>query len=311
MKSCFRNMICVLFVFFVYVPNAQASCDTTTGDIIEFNVSAGPVKDNGRVGDQCQDIPDAYEITFYKMALCTENPSPSATIGGTPNFTSCSYIYNGPALVHEIEYPASSPLDISPFTIPPGTYPYLVATFSSKLGLKNTVTFNNTVVGSGASSGTTCWTSGGVTSFANEAVLTAHGQTLGGAVNTITCGAAAAAAPVYNFEIFTHFVGDDCATSFSADSNFANGSNTETALGGGIFTARLLKNNGTYADRCLNSARMLWVINNTTPVVVTPTSKYSIQFKLTDSVSIDFDSGTSQIVKMGNDPIQAIFTATE
>ena len=41
-------------------------------------VSAGaPVQDVGDAfGDSCNDVPDVYQIGFYRMSLCSENPDP-------------------------------------------------------------------------------------------------------------------------------------------------------------------------------------------------------------------------------------------
>ena len=59
-------------------------------------------------------------------------------------------------------------------------------------------------------------------------------------------------------------------------------------LGTGLTTGRLLQNDGeTNATDCTNSAKLLWVIELTNPVTITPTSQITMFFKTTDSVSID------------------------
>jgi hypothetical protein len=310
--SALVGLTVAVATYFLFDSTADATCDKTTGSIVDYTPGATQVRNDGTPGDSCQDIPDAYQITFSKIGVCTANPSPTAAIGGSPDYASCKFIYDGTPLVHEINFPNAQPLLIPPFTIPPNTYPFFVLTFSSELGIKNTITFDQNVTARPGSTGPTCWTSGGRTSYNNESVTTIHGQTLAGNTPTMDCGLESAASPVFNTEVFPLFGGDtDCATDFMSDARFSNGSVSEAGIGGGTFAARLLKTGGQYADRCTNSAQILWVITFPTPKVVSPTSTYQLAFKLTDSVSIDFDSGTGNIIKVGNDPIQAIFTVTD
>jgi len=201
-------------------------------------------------------------------------------------------------------------LSIPPFNIEAGSYGFLVAVLSNKLGMKHTATFDNNVSGTGTSSGTSCWTSGGSTTFHNEVVTTPHGTTTTG--KTIECGTAAAAAPVFNFEIFTHFQGAaDSCTDFDTTGEFVNGGFSEALFNsGGTTFARVLTRNQGYASNCGNAAKLAWVVSQNTPFVVTPVSRFQLEFKLTDAVSIDMD-GAGGIVKMGNDPIQALLTVFE
>jgi hypothetical protein len=304
-------LFATVFYFCALTDQANASCDKVGGVITYNGAAANPVNDDGVAGDQCSDVPSAYKIKFFKIGLCESDPGAGAALGGTPDFSSCAFIYDGVGLDHEIEVPGRKSFPTgSGISIPTGEYGYLVALFSNKLGLKNTVTFDAAVTGKGGASGTTCWTSSGITSFMNEVIVTPHGTTLGATIKTITCGNAGTENPVYNYEIFTHFGGAaDACTDFDTDGEFANGSDSSASIGGGgdTFSVRLIQNDGTYADRCTNSEQMLWVINST-KYKVTPTSTYSLEFKLTDSVSIDFDNTTGNIMKMGNDPIQAIFS---
>jgi len=288
-----------------------ASCEKV-GTAIVFNGGSNPVNENGSPSDQCGDIPDVYLVTFFKIGLCRSNPAAGAIVGGSPDFSSCSFIYNGGALNHEITVPATTALATGQFSITPGVYPFMVATFSNKLGIKNTITFNNDVQGLGGTSGPACWTSGGLTTFHNEVFSTAHGlATIG---KTIECGAVEAAAPEFNFEVLTHFDGpnDSCIDFTAGDgAEFDNGGFFQPASGGfDETTARVLKSDGSYADGCSNSARMLWVMKLASPASISPTSQFRLDFKLTDSVSIDFDSSDASIVKMGNDPFQMRFSAT-
>jgi hypothetical protein len=307
-NSLFSAFLVLLFLLFL-PSGAEASCTKVAGEIL-FAGGANPVQENGVAGDQCSDIPDAYLVTFNKLGVCKANPLEGAAAFGSPDFSSCQFMYDGPDLITEIRVPNLTSLSIPPFTIKPGSYGFLVAVLSNKMGMKHTATFDNNVSGTGTSSGTSCWTSGGSTTFHNEVVTTPHGTTTTG--KTIECGTAAAAAPVFNFEIFTHFQGaaDNC-TDFDTTGEFVNGGFSEALFNsGGTTFARVLTRNQGYASNCSNSAKLAWVVSQNTPFVVTPVSRFQLEFKLTDAVSIDMD-GAGGIVKMGNDPIQALLTVFE
>jgi hypothetical protein len=307
-NSLFSAFLVLLFLLFL-PSGAEASCTKVAGEIL-FAGGANPVQENGVANDQCSDIPDAYLVTFNKLGVCKANPLEGAAAFGSPDFSSCQFMYNGPDLITEIRHPNLTSLSIPPFTIEAGSYGFLVAVLSNKMGMKHTATFDNNVSGTGTSSGTSCWTSGGSTTFHNEVVTTPHGTTTTG--KTIECGTAAAAAPVFNFEIFTHFQGaaDNC-TDFDTTGEFVNGGFSEALFNsGGTTFARVLTRNQGYASNCSNSAKLAWVVSQNTPFVVTPVSRFQLEFKLTDAVSIDMD-GAGGIVKMGNDPIQALLTVFE
>lgn len=300
----------LVLLFLLFVPSgAEAVCTKVAGEIV-FAGGANPVQENGIASDQCNDIPDAYLVTFNKLGVCRANPLADAAPFGGPDFSSCQFMYDGPDLITEIRHPNLTSLNIPPFTIAPGSYGFLVAVLSNRLGMKHTATFDNNVSGTGASSGPVCWTSGGSTTFHNEVVTTPHGTTTTG--KTIECGTAAAAAPVFNFEIFTHFQGAaDSCTDFDTVAEFANGGFSEALFNsGGTTFARVLTANQAYASNCGNAAKLAWVVSQNTPFVVTPVSRFQLEFKLTNAVSIDMD-GVGGIVKMGNDPIQALLTVFE
>lgn len=307
----------ILLLFFVCLGpiEAEASCDKSSPGVIDFTAGAGagrtPVGESGTASDQCSDIPDEYLVTFNKIGICKEDPLSGAALFGTPNFTTCEFIYDGPDNDVIIRHPNFSSLSVPAFSIPAGTYNFLAAVISNKLGMKNTVTFDDNVSGT-TGTGTTCWTSGGTSSSFNEAVTTPHGTTLAGNVSQITCGTAAAAAPVFNFEVIPFFNGDDCASDFNGNADFDNGGFSENVFdGSGVITARVTTGNLGFATDCASASKMVWIVAAETPYVVSPSSTFTLEFKLTDSVSVDFDSGSDQIMKMGNDPIQAILTVID
>ena len=287
----------------LYVATANASCDKDAdGKIITVSGnSTTPVSDGGTAGDQCSDIPDEYHVGFFKLGLCTADPS-------SLDYSSCEFMYNSStALDHIIAYPVAAPLDMPAFTIAPGTYGYMVAVLNGKLGLVNTITTTNTTTGKTAT-GTTCWTITGLTGVSNEAIATPHGTTLAGSVQTIECGTSAA--PVVTYEVINVLkdtANDGCNTTGAQGDKDAN-----QTVENGLATAALLQATDTsYATACTNASKLLWSIALTSPVKVTPTSTFNLRFKLTDAVSVDF-SGESdtKINKMGADPIQALLSVS-
>jgi hypothetical protein len=300
----FGILVLLVLTSFFYVGLANASCDKDAdGKIITVSGnSTTPVLSDGTASDQCSDIPDEYHLGFYKMAICTADPSDL-------DYSSCEFMYNSSTVLdHIIAYPASASLDIpGGFTIPPGTYGYMLAVLSGKLGLKNTITTTNTVTGK-TDSGTTCWTVTGLTGVSNEVIVTPHGTTLAGGVQVIDCGSTAA--PVTSYEVinvFKDLANDGCATMGAEGDKETGIAVTNGTAAGALLTAT----DTVYATTCVNAAKILWVIDLTAPLVVTPTSTFNLEFKLTDSVSVDFSSESdTKILKMGADPIQALLSVS-
>ena len=138
----------------------------------------------------------------------------------TLDFSSCQYMLapTDTTVSHIISYPASGALDIPKFSIPPGTYPYMVAIFSNKLGIKDTITVTNAVLmvtGAASSTGTTCWTSNaGPTGYTNEQYTSAHGATVdaGGTQMLTCCSNTASDEPllIFSYEIIAPLGEEDC-----------------------------------------------------------------------------------------------------
>jgi hypothetical protein len=288
----------------LYVTAANASCDKDAdGKIITVSGdSATTVKQSGTATDACSDIPDEYHLQFYKLALCTADPS-------NLDYSSCEFMYNSAtALDHAIAYPVAAPLAMPAFTIAPGTYGYMLAVLNGKLGLKNTITTTNTVTGKTAT-GTQCWTITGMTGVSNEVIVTPHGTTLAGGVQVIDCGDTPA--PVVSYEIINVLkdTANDGCTSMGAQGD----KDADQTVENGLATAALLQATDTsYATACTNASKLLWSIALTSPLNVTPTSTFNLRFKLTDSVSVDFssESDDDKILKMGADPIQALMSVS-
>jgi len=263
--------------------------------------------------DQCNDTPDEYKLSFHMMALCTSDPS-------LLDFSTCQYMLpaTDTAIPHTISYPASGSLAIPAFTILPGTYSYMVAIISNKLGIKHTVTTSNTVRGAGATDGQACWTSNaGPSGIANDVATTPHGATVAGGTQMITCGAIAAAAPIFSYEIINNLTDRQCDTDDPKDGDVdayaANGDRSVMgAVGNGDGYASLLLSNSAFATDCEDADRILWTIALSAPVDITPESSFSLQMRTQDSVSVDFSNSSDiLIMKMGADPIQTYLVIGE
>jgi len=82
-------------------------------------------------------------------------------------------------------------------------------------------------------------------------------------------------------------------------------------VGNGEAVSRFMQSATLSATQCNNATSILWTIDLTTPLVVTDTSNFVLNFRTTDAVSIDFNGGAianPRIVKVGADPIQAYLT---
>ena len=111
----------------------------------------------------------------------------------------------------------------------------------------------------------------------------------------------------FSYEVV--YVNDDygCGSFDSSDGDRADAGN----VGNGAGISRMMQSATTSATSCANTNSILWTIALTTPLVVTETSNFVMNFRTTDAVSIDFNGGASVnplIVKVGADPIQAYLT---
>lgn len=315
--------VSLVWLFFItmgiFTAHVQAAC-TTSGDVITLNAIAAdtasqtPVTDSVfGANDQCTSVPDEYKLTFYKLALCTADPSSN-------DLSSCSYMFEDSAGVdHVISYPSEGTLDVPPFEFPVGTYPYMAIVLSNKLGIKNTMQFSGDVEGESSSTGVYCWTgTGAMTSFVNEALVTPHGTTVTG--KTLTCGnlaAADAATKVFNYEVIVPLASNSACASFSNTFSTPGDPNTSgfSMPNGDIAKGRLLQATEVNATTCLNASKILWTIAISPPAVVTPLSEFTLNFKTVDAASINFSSSSvgntiPDIQKVGAYPVQVYLSLT-
>ena len=315
MKTLNLNKILLLISLFlisaVFSTAAEASCRYTDAGLLDVAVDGdgntdAPVYETSRSarGDQCSDTPDEYEITFYKLGICTASTAAN-------DLSSCQYIVDNDAGVeHVIVAGTSGAMAIPEFAIDPGTYPYMVVVISNKLGIKHSFTASNSVTGVSSSAGTTCWTSvAGPSSFTNEDFTSPHGDTAADGDQLITCGALADSAPVFSYEVINKLTEELCSENWVANGDYSSFG----TVGNGTAEVSLLKSTDVFATACTDAAKILWTTTLTTPYVVTTESTWQLNMRTTDSVSIDFDGGddNNDIMKMGADPVQLYLTVTD
>ena len=312
MKTLHLNKIIILIGLFLisiaFSTGVDASCRYTDAgllDVVSGN-SAAPVYETsaGQRTDACSDTPDEYEITFYKLGICT------ATTAGN-DLSSCQFIVdNAAGVTHAIIKGTTGTMAIPEFSIDNGTYTHMVVLASNKLGIKHSFTASNSVTGVSSSAGTSCWTSvAGPSAYTNEQFTSPHGATTADGAQLISCGAAADSAPIFSYEVINKLTGEECSDSWAANGDYAS----MGAIGNGTAEVSLLKTDNSFATACTDAARILWTTTLTTPYVVTENSTFQLNMKTTDSVSVDFsnDENDNNIMKMGADPIQLYLTVTK
>jgi hypothetical protein len=287
--------------------NANASC-AKTGDAITTvsGNSATSVTEGETASDACSETPDFYKLKFYKMGLCTADPSGN-------DLSSCQYIMNDATGVdHVISYPSTGEMDIPQFSITLGTYPYMVGVLSNKLGIKHSITTTNAIDGSDGdgTGGTYCWTANaGPSAYTNEVFTsdanTHNEATVSGSTKLINCATTAGTA-IYSYEIINKLSGDACSDAWAASGDKLSMGN----VGNGTAVVSLLKYDNSFATACEDAGRILWTTTLTTSAVVTTDSTFELKMRSQDAVSVDFDSGAgnNDIMKMGADPIQLYLT---
>ena len=313
MKTLHLNKIIILIGLFLISiaisTGVDASCRYNSGllDVQSGNQEYQVYDDaiaGGRYVDACNDTPDEYEITFYKLGLCTATTAAN-------DLSSCQYIVNNTSGVeHVIKAGTSGTMAIPEFSIENGTYTHMVVLVSNKLGIKHSFTATNSLTGASSSAGTTCWTSvAGPSAYTNEQFTSPHGATTADGAQLISCGAASASAPVFSYEVINKLTGEECSDSWVANGDYSDFG----TVGNGTAEVSLLKSDNSFATACTDAARILWTTTLTTPYVVTANSTFQLNMKTTDSVSVDFsnDENDNNIIKMGADPIQLYLTVTE
>jgi len=303
----------------LFITKANATCEMT-GDALNTSNGVGtPVNDVGDmgVGDACNYVPDTYQVEFYRMSLCTSNPDVAGE--AQPDLSSCVDMLaeTGETTQVNIVGTTETSLDVPDFTIPAGTYPYMVARLSARLGIRHAFEATTPVAwanGSVQDPGTYCWTVNNVLTGIDNASSqsTPFGTTVdAGSADQSNMQCSNTSTDVNNAEFSYEvvYVNDDsgCGGFDASDGDRADAGN----VGNGEGISRMMQSATTSATSCENTNSILWTITLTTPLVVTETSNFVLNFRTTDAVSIDFNGGAEdnpQIIKVGADPIQAYLT---
>ena len=324
MKTLNLNKLTILLGLFLvsafFTTGANAECATTGTKITISTATAGEPVDNqdGEDKDSCEQTPDAYKMTFYKIGLCTADTSFN-------DLSSCQYIVNDAAgVTHDVAYPSVGEMAIPKFAIDNGTYPYLVVVMTNKLGIMHSFEGTSNIVGR-SGTGTFCWTDLATPGTYNNSPAMAYAghsvTSVAQGVSSIQCGTSAGTA-IFNYEIiniFNRANNNQCytegASATSGTSNFEpNGDRAAMGLmGNGQATVSLLQSNDTYATTCQNGAKILWTTLLTTPYVVTNNSTFALNIKTVEGVSIDFDGENSAptVYKVGANPPQLNLVITD
>ena len=157
-------------------------------------------------------------------------------------------------------------------------------------------------------SSTTCWSIDYTTRYGGfDAALREKGTT---SSTGIECGAHGTEAPA-----FTKETSDSMGEGYPA-AILATDATSYTLPSGDSMKAKLLQdNNISIATGFGNAKRIFAVVDFATDKVVTASSNFEINFKLTDAVAIDtgYDVGAERqyIIKMGADPFQVDVVVTD
>ena len=309
-----------LLISLLFLTKANATCEMSGEALNTSNGPGTPVNDSDiGVGDACNYVPDTYQVEFYRMSLCTSNPDVAGE--AQPDLSSCVDMLaeTGETTQVNIVGTTETSLDVPDFTIPAGTYPYMVARLSARLGIRHAFEATTAVAYGDANgvvqaAGTYCWTVNNVlTGIDNrDGQITPFGTTVdaGNAdQSNMQCSNTASDVSNAEFSYEVVYVNDDngCAAFDFNDGDRADAGN----VGNGEGISRMMQSGTTSATSCENTNSILWTIDLTTPLVVTETSNFVLNFRTTDAVSIDFNGGATddpRIVKVGADPIQAYLT---
>ena len=320
-----KNILTFLILF--SVSNlCLAECDKVgSTDVLDATVQENPFNSSEGRTDNCQEIPDFYKVTFYKIALCRSNP-----YNDSNDFSSCEYIVNASSgIPSEMTYAASRPLAVGDFTISQGDYPYAMLILDNRIYIKHTQQYDEDITGYSASAsdaaakGTFCSTNEQVTTIDNfqgtlpyitTTEASGDDQRLIGMVCSDSAGTAEYASEI--IDNICH-VEDECGNTSSLTTNFnavAPDSELNASQTGGISNIKLLQiDNATTATSRGNARRILYTIAFTSPVNVTgENDQYDIAFNISGSVSVDHTFANDKIYaqKVGAEMFTAIFTVT-
>ncbi len=316
-------------IFYQSTANAENCYRNADNKIVVDDTSSSPVSHDAGSNynkDSCNEEPLFYKVKIYEVMMCTSDPyvAGSGDTGADPDFTSCSNIFTNTAGKDiEIQPDIKTDLFDGNVSLPLGSFPYSVIIVSNHLKIKHFETYidNNNeaavIRGYGASSfssGTTCWTHEGFTTYSGYST-SMHGETIlsssPGTSNSLglICGDTLNT-DTYNYttEILDS-IDETCDESNDCDSEFrpyvAYQSNSDIA---GSFAGVLMQTDRrTVGSNRGNSRTLAYIINFNNPLVITEdVTTFEMLFDTKSSVSIDWDAASSvtNAIKMGVDPFK-------
>ena len=337
MVSNYLNKIFYLVVLFFIVlvinilttSNASAACEkNSSGAILVETGDSTPFKELGASSfdsDACQEVPDEYKLTFYKVALCAEAEDPY-TNATSPDYSGCVNILNEEKTV-TIKPNEDTDLLSGGLEIPLGSYSIIAVIVDNHIQVKTKQQYSSAIIGSsGGSGGVWCWSKSAVTLYSNDGDLdtdtdyeAAHAgvdviESGTDALARLDCGAEPSDSDV---EFATEIIDNlndpthhpvSGAYQFSASLDY-EANNDLTGLSGSLMGANLIQSdNATIAaneDQARRIAGFFKYPNH--PVEITEdTTSFKLQLSTSGSVSIDMAvdgmSGNIFGAKMGADP---------
>lgn len=325
MKTLNLNKILLLACLFTgaafFSNGVNAACVTESdGTTIKTNTdltTSGSVQDDldpgvGSWTETCDITPDVYQLTFYKIGICTS----STTLN---DLSSCQMILDdATGIMQDVEKGVSGSMSIPEFTVNPGTYPFMVVVLSNKLGMKIAFKTSNPIDGvSGDTTGGSgtddsfCWTSvAGPSSMTNENIGSdsVHGATLAANTPMIDCDDEAYGTAVFSYEVVPKFSDMDCTAAFA---DFGDRTSFDNEFNG-IPTVSLLTTADAFATTCKNAAKILWTTTLTSPYIVTENSSFSLNIKATNANALTFSDGGSDnnVIKLSSMAPKLYLTVT-
>ena len=325
----------VLVINILTSSNSNAACaKLANGAIIVDPGDTTPFADSSTPStfdeNACQEEPDEYKLTFYRIALCPETEDPY-TNGSSPDYSGCVDILNEEQEVTIIPGQDTNLLS-GGLEIPLGTYSIIAVIVDNHIQVKTKQQYAlangdpATLKGSsGGSGGTWCWSKSAVTIYSNDGDLdtdtdyeAAHAgvdviESGTGSAARLDCGSEPADSAVeFATEIIDN-INDPThhpvsgAYQFSASLDY-EANNDLTGLAGSLIGANLLQSdNATIAaneDQARRIAGFFKYPNNLININE-ETISFKLELSTTESVSIDMAVDGSDVIwgaKMGADP---------
>ena len=327
------NLVVLCFIVLVIniltTSDANAACEkNASGAIIVETGDSTPFKLLGESSfdeDACQEEPDEYKLTFYKVALCADAEDPYSN-GDSPDYSGCVNILNEQKVV-TIKPNEDTDLLSGGLEIPLGTYSIIAVIVDNHIQVKTKQQYSSAMIGSsGGAGGVWCWSKSAVTLYSNDGDLdtdtdyeAAHAgvnvvESGTDSLARLDCGAEPSDSDVeFATEIIdnlndpTHHPTSG-AYQFSASLDY-EANNDLTGLSGSLMGANLIQSdNATIAaneDQARRIAGFFKYPNH--PIEITEeTTSFKLELSTKNSVSIDMaiDGMTGNIfgAKMGADP---------